>query len=187
MSKDKKTIKIGVIADTHDFGSFNESLGRIKQIFLSCDYIVHAGDVIHPQVLSELAKIAPLKVVFGNKKADSLNFPSLPKTIIIRSGRFKVGVTHGLGNKPERVFNWFLGRVGLRKPGMKLYFRRIKRFFPKDIDCIIFGDLHTPMCQKESNKLFLNPGTTDKKEDFKGSVGIIEVKENGLFPKIIYF
>lgn len=187
MSKDKKVIKIGVIADTHDFGSFNESLSRIKQIFSGCNYIIHAGDVIHPQVLPELAKIAPLKVVFGNRKEDSLNFPSLLKTIIIRSGRFKIGVTHGLGNKPERVFNWFLGKVGLRRLGMKLYFKRISRFFPKDIDCIIFGDLHTPMCQEENNKLFLNPGTTDKKEDAKGSVGIIEVKESGLFPKIINF
>lgn len=185
-SPEMKTIKIGIVSDTHDFDSFLRALPQIRKSFSACSYIIHAGDIINPQVLSELAKIAPLKAILGNKRADSINFPLLPRKMTIREGRVKIGVIHGLGNKPERIFNWFLGKIGLGKLGMKLYFKRIRRFFPNDVDCIIFGDLHIPVFHKEDNKLFFNPGTTDRKEGFNGSVGIIEVKKSGLFPKIIF-
>lgn len=181
-----KVIKIGVISDTHNLSSFNKALPQIKRIFSDCNYIIHAGDIIHLKVFSELTQIAPLKAILGNKRADAVNFPSLPRRITLKEGKFKIGVVHGLGNNPERIFNWVLGKIGLGRLGMKLYFKRIRRFFPKDIDCLIFGDLHTPVCQKEDNKPFFNPGTTDRKEGFNGSVGIIEVKESGLFPKIIF-
>lgn len=181
-----KVIKIGVISDTHNLSSFNKALPQIKRIFSGCNYIIHAGDIIHPKVFSELTQIAPLKAILGNKRADLVNFPSLPRRITLKEGKFKIGVVHGLGNNPERIFNWVLGKIGLGRLGMKLYFKRIRRFFPKDIDCLIFGDLHLSINEWNNNKLFFNSGTTDESKNFPGSVGILKIRGNGLISKVIF-
>jgi putative phosphoesterase len=52
---------IGVISDTHGLLR-PEALAALQ----GSDYIIHAGDVGDPQILSELAAIAPLTAVCGN-------------------------------------------------------------------------------------------------------------------------
>src|SRR5580692_3689033 len=52
---------IGVISDTHGLLR-PEALAALQ----GSDYIIHAGDVGDPQILNELAAIAPLTAVRGN-------------------------------------------------------------------------------------------------------------------------
>lgn len=181
-----KTVRIGIVSDTHDLSCFNQAFPKIEKIFRGCECIVHVGDITHPRVLLALSEIAPVKAVLGNKRADSVNFPSLPRKIIFRCGEFEIGVVHGLSNDAERVLNWFLGKIGLGVLGMKIYYKRIRRFFPNDINCIIFGDLHRPICHWINEKLFFNPGTTNKERNFNGSYGILRIKDSKLFPEIVY-
>jgi len=53
--------RIGIIADTHGL-----LRPEAKQALSGCALIVHAGDVGRPEVIEELANLAPLHVVRGN-------------------------------------------------------------------------------------------------------------------------
>lgn len=56
------TLRIGLISDTHGW------LRPEAKAFLSgCDYIVHGGDITTPDILEELARLAPIE-----KRADVL-------------------------------------------------------------------------------------------------------------------
>ena len=181
-----KVVKLGIISDTHDLNSFYLALPKIKRFFGGCDYIVHAGDIVNSEVPKELSKIAPVKAVLGNQGSDARQFSFLPRTITLSVGNIKIGVVHGLGNNPERIFNIILGWLSLGRLGMKIYFRRVSRFFSKDTNCIIFGDLHHPICRRVEDKLFLNPGSTDGTERGEGTIGILQIKDNKIFSKTIY-
>src|SRR5215510_6979861 len=55
------TKTIGVISDTHGLLRA-EALAELR----GCDAIVHAGDVGKPEVLEQLAALAPLTAIRGN-------------------------------------------------------------------------------------------------------------------------
>lgn len=182
----RKVIKIGIISDTHNLKNFMSAFGRIKRECSEALFIIHAGDIVHPQVIDLLSEIASVKAILGNSKKDRDNF-SFSERKILKISNYKIGVIHGLGNDHERIFNWFLGRIGLGNLGMRIYFKRISRFFPNDIDCIVFGDLHRPVCKTVDKILFFNPGSTNKEKNFEGSFGTIRFYKGKFVPKVIRF
>lgn len=62
---------VGVISDTH--GSLDS---RAYSVLADCDYIIHAGDIGGPHVLSELETLAPVFAVLGNN-----DFPEYGSTV----------------------------------------------------------------------------------------------------------
>jgi len=52
---------IGVISDTHGLVR-----PEAKQALAGCDFIIHAGDIGSPEVVTQLEQIAPLHIVRGN-------------------------------------------------------------------------------------------------------------------------
>lgn len=55
------TLRIGLIADTHDLLR-PQALAALE----GCDHILHAGDIGKPEILDALRQLAPLSVVRGN-------------------------------------------------------------------------------------------------------------------------
>ena len=53
--------RIGVISDTHGYLD-----SRVLEIFAGVQHIIHAGDVVDPEIITELRRIAPLTAVAGN-------------------------------------------------------------------------------------------------------------------------
>jgi len=80
--------RIVVISDTH---------GRIDRAVLSvcagADHIVHAGDVGARSVLDELARVAPLTAVRGNRDRDALG-AELPAEAAGAAGGLRFVVAH---------------------------------------------------------------------------------------------
>jgi uncharacterized protein len=56
-----KTVKIGVISDTH--GLLRPDAFAVLR---GSDFIIHAGDIDEPAILEKLAKLAPVTAVRGN-------------------------------------------------------------------------------------------------------------------------
>lgn len=137
-------MKIGVISDTHISGSADEIPSQIYDHFSGVDLILHAGDLLELRVLRELERIAKVKGVYGNMDLPEVR-KSLPFKEIINAGKFKIGLTHGLGPP-----------IGLR--------RRVKKVFRGDeVDVIVFGHSHLPLNLMEKGILFFNPGSpTDR-------------------------
>lgn len=51
-------MKIGIISDTH-----NVLRNDVLEELQTCDYILHAGDIMKEEILEKLKKTAPLIVV----------------------------------------------------------------------------------------------------------------------------
>src|SRR6202166_5352332 len=83
-------LRVGLISDTH--GLLRPGA---RAFLMGCDYIVHGGDIGEPEILDELAAIAPLIAVRGNNDTEPWA-AHLPVTELIRVGNVFVYVIHNL-------------------------------------------------------------------------------------------
>jgi putative phosphoesterase len=89
-------MKIGVISDTH-VRSIDEIPGDIIRSLGSMDLIIHAGDFVHPDVLTGLQTIAKVKAVCGNMDSGDLR-DILPVADCLCINNRKIGIIHGWGS-----------------------------------------------------------------------------------------
>ena len=102
------------------------------------DVILHAGDVLIPELLDELRGFAPVHAVLGNN--DRELFGVLPETELIDLDGVRVGMVHDSGPRA--------GRAG-----------RLRRRFP-DADVVVFGHSHSPCNERGiDGQLLFNPGS----------------------------
>ncbi len=81
-------LTIGLISDTHGLVR-----PEVFDALAGVDLILHAGDVGPPEVLIELATIAPVRAVWGN--TDAPGRPDLVERIDELFEQVRVVVTHG--------------------------------------------------------------------------------------------
>jgi len=159
-------MKIGVVSDTHIPVSASKLPPKILSYFKDCDMIVHAGDVVEPEVLERLQKIAETKAVFGNMDSPKVK-AALPEKIIFNVCGKSIGVTHGKG-APAKIID------------------TVKNMFSEKMDVIIFGHSHAPYNETIDGTLLFNPGSpTDTCFAPYRSFGIIEIDETGVRAEII--
>ena len=119
---------VGVISDTH---------GRLRPEAVAalggCDLLLHAGDVGAPELLTELARLAPLIAVRGNVDTEPWA-RELPLTGVVEIGAVRLYMLHDrklLDLKPEAA-------------GMA---------------AVIYGHSHVPACERQRGVLYFNPGS----------------------------
>jgi putative phosphoesterase len=125
---ERASIFIGVISDTHGLLR-PEALQSLR----GSDHIIHAGDVGAPEILAELATIAPVTAIRGN--VDKAAWArSLSETEVVEIGGVLIYVLHDLGQldlKPEAA-------------GFKV---------------VISGHSHVPKQETRGGVLYFNPGS----------------------------
>ena len=150
-----ETIRLGLISDTH----YPTKLPllpyeAIEQAFRDVDGILHAGDIESTEVLDNLSGIAPTQAVRG--EADTL---SLPEKRVLDFGGVRVGLIHG--NRHPLLEHYFrLKRKwgNLYAGGRHLLDTLPERFAEDNVDVIVFGHLHVPMCLEKDGIMLVNPG-----------------------------
>ncbi len=152
-------IKIGVLSDTH-INSYPRSHDLVAQWlehwFADADLILHAGDMVDPGILTAFAG----KVVHAVRGNMDPPVAGIPNRKIIEIGRFKIGLVHGWG------------------PPDGLDARVMREFAEDDLDCLVFGHSHQPVCRRQGNLLLFNPGSpTDRRWAPFHSLGILWVGE----------
>lgn len=165
-SEGKGALKIGVLSDTH---IQDVKLGMVflqtlaEQHFADAEIILHAGDVVNPDILMTFAD-RTVHVVRGNMDPA---VKGIPNRKIIEVGGFRIGLIHGWGapdTLEERVWREFRG---------------------ERLDCLVFGHSHHPLCRRRDGVLLFNPGSpTDRRWAPFHSVGILELGE-GIEGRII--
>jgi hypothetical protein len=150
-------IKIGVLSDTH-FSGLQESLPFLEwlttQYFFDCEIILHAGDMVDPEILFAFG---PRKVYAVQGNMDSAA-TGVPLRRIIEVGGFRIGLVHGWG------------------PPAGLEDRILKEFHGERIDGAVYGHSHLPLCVRREGILLFNPGSpTDRRRAPFHSVGILTV------------
>ena len=150
-------IKIGVLSDTH-LGQVTDKLVDIYDKYLSDkDMILHAGDIVSPEVIHFLGRKGNFHGVYGNM--DPLDARKLlPEKKLIESGPFRLGLIHGWGSSE-----------GLEE-------RILTRF--QDVDIIVYGHSHQAVSHFRDGILFFNPGTaTGYSNEGIHSIGILEIDD----------
>jgi len=159
--------RIGVISDTH-LGNTGEASVFLRHLaeqhFQGVGMILHAGDIVVPDVL-EVFSPTPVYAIRGNMDPA---VPGVPWKRIVEIEGCRIGLVHGWGSRDglvERVRNEF-------------------RHMP--LDCLVFGHSHVPMCQWNDGLLLFNPGSaTDRRGMPYTSVGVLEIEDGAIQGRII--
>ncbi len=153
-------LRIGVLSDTHlpDSGDAQSYLlDLIENVLAPVDMILHAGDLVAPELLSVFNDY-PTHVVRGNMDSAT---PGVPLKKIINVGGFTIGLIHGWGppgGLEERVY---------------------REFSSVPLDCLVYGHSHCPACHRRDGVLFFNPGSaTDRRNMAYHSVGLLEIGDD---------
>ena len=151
-------IRLGIISDTH-YPTRLPALPftAIEDAFRNVDAILHAGDIETQDVLDHLSGIAPVQAV----KGDDDKFDDLPLARVLEIGGVRIGLAHGHFSNPVREELYRLRRrIGYSKH-RELTERidaMLHNFRHDDLDVLIFGHSHKPMCSQHNGVLLFNPG-----------------------------
>lgn len=146
---------IGVISDTHGLLR-PEAIAALR----GSDYIIHAGDVGDPQILDQLAAIAPLTAVRGNVDHGAWA-QRLPAANVLEFGEASIYVLHRLQDldlKPEAA----------------------------SFAAVVYGHSHSPKQELKNGVLYFNPGSAGPRR-FKlpVSVGRLTIECGRIDAKIL--
>lgn len=126
---------LGVVSDTHD--RFDPAL---KKLFAGVDAILHAGDVVSPEVLRLLGELAPVRAVKGNNDVGPWT-KDLPAARVERFGGVPILIVHILGSveAPTGAVRFLLEAEQPR--------------------VVVSGHSHQGLLQVHGSRLFFNPGS----------------------------
>jgi len=127
-------VKIGVISDTHGYLD-----PQVSTLFRGVEHILHAGDIGHPSILTDLEQLAPVTAVLGN---NDFGLPLHETEVVELAGR-KFLIHHILvpGAPHDRIKS---------------------RLAREDPDVVVFGHSHQAHCQVIGGTLYFNPGYAGK-------------------------
>jgi putative phosphoesterase len=152
-----------VIADTHIPLRAKTLPEALTPHLERADLILHAGDLMDPALLAELATHAPVRAVRGNLDPPEAG---LPATLEFEFGGVRVAMIHDSG--PRR---------GRRN--------RMRRRF-SEARVVVFGHSHIPWLEDEDGLLLLNPGSpTDRRRQPEHTFALLRAQGGGVSAEIL--
>lgn len=142
-----RALRVGLVSDTHGL-----LRPEAKRFAVGCDYLIHGGDIGSPEILDELAALAPLTAVKGNNDAAAWA-ADLPESEIIRVGGVFVYVIHDIANLALEP----------RSAGVRV---------------IVSGHSHKPSVAERDGILYVNPGSCGPRR-FKLPISVGELVVDG--------
>jgi hypothetical protein len=139
--------RVGLISDTHGL-----LRAEAKAFLEGCDYIVHGGDIGHPGILEELAKLAPVTAVRGNNDTGLWAVP-LRETELLQVDEVCVYAIHDLARLDIEP-----NSAGIR--------------------VVVCGHSHRPLVEERNGVLYVNPGSSGPRR-FRLPVGVGELLVTG--------
>jgi uncharacterized protein len=157
-------VRIGVVADTHIPKRAKAIPQQVLAAFTGVDLILHAGDMVIPEVLDVLRAVAPVEAVAGNNDPASLGLPLIR---LIELQGVRIGLAHGHEGKGkttvEKALSHFSGA-----------------------HCVVFGHSHMPYREWHGSTLAFNPGSaTDRRRAPACSFGMLYLEPTGLRAEIV--
>jgi len=138
-----ETLRVGLISDTHGLLR-PQALDYLR----GSAHIIHAGDIVDPATLEQLATLAPLAAVRGNNDRGAWA-NALPEAITLTLGGVAIHVIHDL---KELALDPLAEGVRV----------------------VITGHSHKPACSEQGGVLYVNPGAAGRRR-FKLPVSVGEL------------
>lgn len=152
---DRGVLRVGVISDTH--GLLRPQATAFLQ---GCDHIVHGGDIGGPQILEQLALLAPVTAVRGNNDSEPWA-ASLPDTRLLEIGGVKIYVIHDLQQLKAQAH-------------------------PAGVRVIVSGHSHKPNICERDGVLYVNPGSAGPRRfSLPVSVAQLVIRGTGVTPELM--
>jgi len=120
--------RVGLISDTHGL-----LRPEAKAFLEGCDRIIHGGDIGNPDILEQLAALAPLTVVRGNNDQGEWA-EDLAETQILQVDEVSIYVIHDIARLA----------IDPHAAGMRV---------------VVSGHSHVPAITERSGVLYVNPGS----------------------------
>lgn len=148
-------MKIGVISDTHGLLR-PEALAALQ----GCERIIHAGDIGKPEILQQLAAIAPLHVVRGNNDLAAPWAEHIADHLRFDIEGLQILLVHDIADVPALL--------------------------DASTRVVITGHSHKPCIEWRGERLFVNPGSAGPRR-FKLPVtlAVVEVEKGGIEPELV--
>jgi putative phosphoesterase len=204
------TSRVGVVADTHCPEFIDALPERLFKVLTGVDRVLHAGDVNGQSTLEALERIAPVDAVRGDHDQALASLPESREVTV--EGR-RIVIVHGNRGRwleEAQTLLWTLS-LGYFHPHAGLP-QALRRRFPS-ADVIVYGHTHRAHDENIDGVLMFNPGgvhqwnpTTARRRLTqrvgwfewcwlqvarhlrsypRPSVGILEIDEDGIVPKVI--
>ncbi|HKB33000.1 MAG TPA: YfcE family phosphodiesterase [Candidatus Dormibacteraeota bacterium] len=204
------TTRVGVVADTHCPEFLDDLPDRLFDVLAGVDLILHAGDIDSQDTLTALGRLAPVEAVRGDHDRSLVNLPS-SRDVTVEGKR--IVVVHGQRSRwleEPNTLLWTLS-LGYFRPHRGLP-RALRRRFPY-ADAIVYGHTHRARAETVEGILLFNPGgvhqwnrttATRRLTQHPGwfewcwlqvarhlrryeepSVGILEIGDSGITPRVI--
>ncbi len=129
------SLRVGLVADSHGLHD-----PKLETLLAGCDLVLHAGDLVRPDVLEALARVAPVRAVRGNNDVGPA-FAALPEVLVEELGALTVLVIHDLGAR------------GRPAPAARA---ALARHRPQ---VVVHGHSHRPGAALVEGRLVVNPGS----------------------------
>src|SRR5262245_51559311 len=157
----RKTIRIGVIADTH--GLYDPA---IEEHFDGVTEILHAGDIGSREVIRRLEKIAPVVAASGN--IDDYERSGFPRRVIIRRSGIKIAICHVLYERGQLA-------------------KDTKTWLDREQPAVcVFGHSHRPIIEHHGHMILFNPGSAGPRRfSLPRGVGLLTIVEGKVMPRLI--
>jgi putative phosphoesterase len=150
-----------VLSDTHlPEGGFDRLTAAAVRWVERADHVLHAGDVVAPDIIDGLRALAPVHAVLGNN--DHRLARLLPETELLDLDGVRVGMIHDSGAKAGRA-------------------ARLRARFPI-ADVVVFGHSHLPLVQDGvDGQLLFNPGSpTQRRMAPTHTIGVLELEAGAI-------
>ena len=142
-----RALRVGLISDTHALIR-DEALRALAR----CAHIIHAGDIVRPEILGRLREIAPVTAVRGNNDRGEWA-DSLPDWDVVEFGLVSVYVRH---DRAQLDFD--PPAAGFR--------------------VIVTGHSHKPTVETREGVLYVNPGSAGPRR-FRLPIAVAELTIDG--------
>jgi len=141
--------RIGLISDTHGL-----LRPQALDFLRGCDHIVHGGDIGGPEILQQLAAIAPVTAVRGNNDRAAWA-EAVPETDFLQVGATFIYALHDLA----------LLDIDPAGAGVQV---------------VVSGHTHQPAVQERGGVLYVNPGSAGPRRfRLPISIGELTVADDG--------
>ncbi|TAK11240.1 MAG: metallophosphoesterase [Anaerolineae bacterium] len=182
-------LTLGVIADTHIPDRARSLHPATLETFRRAGVteILHAGDICVPRILDELAQVAPVTAVRGNR--DWFRHPALPLHRTLTYEGVRIGLTHGhlswRGYIRDKVVYLTRGPQSYRA-----FAEKALSAFPAGVDVVIFGHNHAPYNKLHGETLVFNPGSATVpnplEPGLRPSVGLLRIDDRTVTAEILF-
>lgn len=173
-------MRIGLISDTHIPVAAPQLWPEVYEALRGVDLIMHGGDLMVPEVIDWLEKVAPVMAVSGNgdytgwQRSVPPEDSRLSESKVLAVDGLRIGLVHDF-QLPEA-------------PPLRTIEGLMSHYFSGPVNVIIRGSTHAAEITTVKGVLIVNPGSPtfpNHKSARLGTVGYLDIDRGRVRPSIL--